>query len=165
MLITELKKLKVFKRGKFILKRGEVSDFYIDIKKAFGSPKAFELIVNKMAKVVDKRVTCVAGSGHGGLPLATAISLKLGLPLILVRDGSKNHGLKKMIDGYVPHKKDRVAIVDDVFTTGTCINNIVGILRKTKSKIVAAYVVVNRGDVSGLRVPVKSLLTLQIFDE
>lgn len=157
MLLRELKKLKIIKKGKFTLKSGQVSDYYVDIKKAFGHPKAFRLICNDLCKIIDKRATCVAGSGHGGLPLATAVAIKLGLPLVLVRDKVKKYGLKKTIDGYIPMSKDRVAIVDDVFTTGTCISNVVKALAGTRSKILAGYVVVNRGDASKFKIPVKSL--------
>lgn len=158
-LISELKKLKAVKKGKFVLKSGQISDCYIDIKKAFGSPKAFELICNQFCKIIDKRATSIAGSGHGGLPLATAVSLKLGLPLILVRDKVKEHGIPKMIDGHIPSKKDRVVIIDDVFTTGTCISNIVWNLKGTKAKIIAGYVVVNRGEAKKFKLKINSLLT------
>lgn len=157
-LISELRKLRVIKRGKFVLKSGKTSDYYIDMKKAFGSPKAFGLITNELCKIVDRQATCIAGSGHGGLPLATAVSIKLRLPLVLIRDSIKKHGTKKMIDGYIPNKKDQVAIIDDVFTTGTCILNIAGILKETKAQIVAGYVVVSRGDMEKFKLKIHSLI-------
>ena len=159
-LIHELKKLKVVKRGGFLLKSGQVSNLYIDMKKAFGSPKALNLICNEMCKVINIKATCVAGSGHGGLPIATAVSLKLGLPLVLIRDKIKEHGIQKMIDGYIPIKKDRVVIVDDVFTSGTCISNMVEILTKTNAKILGGYVILSRGISNKSRTPIKSLLII-----
>ncbi|OGM99381.1 MAG: hypothetical protein A3B91_00485 [Candidatus Yanofskybacteria bacterium RIFCSPHIGHO2_02_FULL_41_29] len=158
LLARELKKLKIVKRGRVVLKSGEVSDFYVDMKKAFGDPRAFSLICSELCKIIDKRATCVAGSGHGGLPLATAVSLRLKLPLVLVRDSDKKHGLSKLIDGYVPGKKDKVVVIDDVFSSGTSISNTVRALNKTKSKIVAGYVVVSRGDASNFKISINSLL-------
>jgi len=158
LLAKELKRLKIIRRGKFVLKSVEVSDFYVDMKKAFGDPKAFSLICSELCKIIDKKATCVAGSGHGGLPLATAVSLKLDLPLVLVRDKDKKHGLRKLIDGYVPDKKDKVVIIDDVFSSGTSISNTVRALSKTKSKIIAGYVVVSRGDASNFKISINSLL-------
>lgn len=160
MLLNELKKLKIVKKGKFILKSGQVSDYYIDMKKVFGEPKAFALVCNEICKIIDKKATCVAGSGHGGLPLATAVSLKLKLPLVLVRDKIKKHGLQKMIDGYMPSRKDKIVIIDDVFTTGTCISNIIKVLNKTEAKILAGYVVVNRGDASRFKIKIHNLLDI-----
>lgn len=157
-LALELKKLKIIKKGRFELKSGEVSDFYVDMKKAFGSPRAFRLICDELCRVIDKRATCVASSGHGGLPLATAVAIKLGLPLVLVRDKQKDHGVRKSIDGYSPTKKDKVVIIDDVLTSGTCISNICTALSSTKSEILAGYVVVSRGNPSSLRIPVENLI-------
>lgn len=159
LLVTELKKLKVIQKGEFKLKSGETSYYYVDMKKAFGLPKAFRLTTNELCKVVDRRATCIAGSGHGGLPLATAVSIKLGLPLVLIRDKIKKHGIQKMIDGYIPTKKDRVAIIDDVFTIGTCISNIINVLEKANVKNITGYVAINRGDISKFKIPIKSLLT------
>lgn len=159
-LTAELKELKVIQRGRVVLKGGQVSDYYIDMKKIFGNPRVFGLISDELCKIIDKKATCIAGSGHGGLPLATAVSFKLGLPLVLVRDKVKKHGLQKMIDGYIPTKKDGIVIVDDIFTTGTCISNIVKNLGPTNAKILGGYVVLSRGDMSKFKVPVKSLLTL-----
>lgn len=160
-LADELNKLGVVQKGKFVLKSGQVSDLYIDIKKAFGNPKAFSLICDEFCRIIDKGATCIAGSGHGGLPLATAVSIRLRLPLVLVRDKIKNHGIQKNIDGYAPRVKDRVIIIDDIFTTGTCVSNMVKILKPTNAKILAGYVVVNRGDISEFQLPIKSLLDVE----
>lgn len=162
-LANEFKKLGVIKRGKFILTSGRTSDFYIDIKKVLGSPKVSELICQEFGKIIDKKATCVASIGYGGLPLAARVSLKLGLPLVVVREKPREHGLKNLIDGHVPTEKDRVAIVDDVFTMGTSMSKIIKSLSRTKAKILAGYVVVNRGDASKFKVPIKSLLTVDIF--
>jgi orotate phosphoribosyltransferase len=160
-LVKILNQLDLVKKGKFVLKSGKVSNYYIDIKKAFGHPKAFNLICDELCKIIDKRATCVAGSGHGGLPLATAVSLKLNLPLVLVRDKVKKHGINKMIDGYIPNWKDNIAIIDDVFTTGTCIYNISEALKPTKAKILGGYLVVKRGDTSKFDIPVQSLISVE----
>ena len=66
-----------------------------------------------------------------------------------------------MIDGYVPTEKDKIAIVDDVFTMGTSMAKIIKALNKTGAKIIAGYVVVNRGEVSKFIIPIKSLLTAE----
>ena len=157
-LAEELKRLRIVKRGKFVLTSGQVSDFYIDMKKVLGYPKASELICNELCKIVDKKATCVASIGYGGLPLAARVSLKLALPLVVVREKPRKHGLKNLIDGYVPTEKDKVVIIDDVFTMGTSMLKIIKALSKTNSKIIAGYIVVNRGDVSRFKIKIHSLL-------
>lgn len=131
------------------------------MKKVLGYPKASELICDELCKIIDRRTTCVASIGYGGLPLAAIVSLKLGLPLVVVREKPREHGLKNLIDGYVPTKKDRVAIVDDVFTMGTSMLKIITALAKTKAKILAGYVVVNRGNASRFKIKIQSLLDVK----
>lgn len=89
------------------------------------------------------------------------MAIKLRLPLVLVRDKVKKHGLKKMIDGYIPSKQDKVVIVDDIFTTGTCIMNMAKIFQRTGIKIIAGCVAVNRGDIAKFKIPIKYLLTAE----
>lgn len=159
-LAEELRRLKVVKKGKFVLTSGKTSNFYVDMKKVLGYPKVSELICGEFCKLVDKRATCVASIGYGGLPLAARVSLKLGLPLVVVREKPRDHGLKNLIDGYVPTEKDKVAIVDDVFTMGTSMLKIIKALEKTKAKILAGYVVVNRGDAEKFRISIKNILSI-----
>lgn len=157
-LADELRKLKIVKKGKFKLTSGKTSDFYVDIKKVLGYPRVSGLICDELCKLVDNRATCIASIGYGGLPLAAGVSLKLGLPLVVVREKSRRHGLKNLIDGYVPGKKDKVVMVDDVFTTGTSMLKISKALSNTKSKIIAGYVVVNRGDASRFKIKIYKLI-------
>ncbi|MDP3792150.1 MAG: orotate phosphoribosyltransferase [bacterium] len=158
-LISELKKLNVVKKGKFVLTSGKTSNFYVDMKKVLGYPKVSKLICDGLCKIIDKKATCVASIGYGGLPLAARVSLKLGLPLVVVREKPRKHGLKNLIDGYVPTSRDKVAVVDDVFTMGTSMTKIIKALEKTNSEIMGGYVVVNREEVSRFKIPIISLLT------
>lgn len=135
----------VVHRGKVTLRSGKKADFYIDIKKAYGQPKLLAALVSEMGKLIPKRVNCVATIGQGGIPLATLVSQKLNLKLALVRDKPRKHGTKETIDGYIPSRIDRVIVVDDVFTTGSSIRDVVSHLRPTGCKIVSAVVVVKRG--------------------
>ena len=48
-----------------------------------------------------------------------------GRNLALVRDEPKDHGIIKLIDGYLPGKDDKVAIVDNVFITGNSLQKII----------------------------------------
>jgi len=136
----------VVHKGKVTLRSGKKADFYVDIKKAYGQPELLAALVSEMGKLVPKEATCIATIGQGGIPLAVLLSQKLNLKLVLVRDKSRKHGTKKTIDGYVPSRKDRVAIVDDVFTTGSSVRDIIKSLKPTKCKITSAVVIVKRGE-------------------
>jgi orotate phosphoribosyltransferase len=145
-LIKYLKSKNVLKFGEFTLRSGTKTHYYCDIKEALGDPELLDLLTKGLIKLVPKNTTCIAGSGYGGITLASLVSYKLKLPLVLVRDKIKNHGTKKLIDGYVPIAKDRVCIVDDVFTTGSSIRETKKKLMKTKTKITKAIVVLNRSN-------------------
>ncbi len=147
-LVKELKKKNILKLGDFTLRSGIKSNYYCDIKETFGDPKLLSSIVDQLVKIVPKNATCIAGSGYGGITLASLVSNKLKLPLVLVRDKIKVHGTKKTVDGYVPTKKDFVCIVDDVFTTGSSIKETKEKLVTTKAKFTKAIVVLDRSNLN-----------------
>tara|TARA_Y100000310_G_scaffold244335_1_gene249071 strand:+ start:10905 stop:11408 length:504 start_codon:yes stop_codon:yes gene_type:complete len=160
-LIKALKDSGVVVRKKLILSQGDVSDHYFDIKKAYGRSEVLELTAREMLKDIDgERTTCIASSGYGGIPLATAISQLSGLKLTLVRGNPREYGLEKSIEGYVPTFGDKVSIVDDVFTTGGNLRNIMETIRSTGADILDCHVVVKRGK-GGLRVPLIYLLAAE----
>lgn len=144
-LIRKLKGIDIVREEKVKLKHAGTSGFYVDVKKAYGYPEILDLICRQIGKRVSKKTTCVAAAGYGGLPLAAIISGKRKLKLIMVREKPKTHGRNVWIDGYVPGEADSVLIVDDVFTTGKSIRQIVRVLRLTGAKISGCAVVVKRG--------------------
>ncbi len=74
------------------LRNGTISDFYIDVKRAYGNPGNLRAMAQLTLDNFDPSTTCVAASGYGGIPLGVAISLESGLPLVSVRDREKGHG-------------------------------------------------------------------------
>lgn len=64
----------VLKFGEFVLRSGEKSDYYCDIKQALGNPKILKIFVSGMVKLVPKKATCICGSGYGGITLASLVA-------------------------------------------------------------------------------------------
>lgn len=157
-LIDKLNSLKVVEFKDVKLRNGQNSNYYINIKKAYGYPEIKSELGDAIYSIIDHPITCIAGAGHGGIPLADYISSKYNLKLSLVRDNIKDHGLKNLIEGYVLDEKDKIAIIDDVFSTGSSLRNTIENLKSTKAKIVGCYVVVKRGE-GILSVELKYLLT------
>lgn len=143
------------------LRSGEVSDYYADIKKAYGDPKILAEIAQETLEAIDEKTTCLAASGYGGVPLGVAVSQLSGLPLSLVRDTQKNHGKKGMIDGYKPTPKDKVSLLDDVFTTGGSLMETAVTLQTTGAQVISCHVIVSRGDVQAFDFPVTYLFKPQ----
>lgn len=158
--IERLKQAQVVCNGQVELKNAGTSNNYINIKKAYGDPELMFLICKKLREKIPREINCIAGSGHGGVPLATRMSGLYTYNLTLVRDEPKEYGLSGLIDGYVPNNKDKIAIVDDVFSTGASLRNIIKNLEPTGAEILSCYVVVKRGE-GNLPVPLEYLLTMQ----
>jgi len=163
-LIEKLNQLGVLEKQKVILKSKKISDFYIDLKKAYGLPEILNEITDRLYALIPKEANCIAASDYGGLPIAAAISSKYGLNLVLIRNKRKNYGLNKLIDGYIPNQKDKIAIVDDVMTTGASLKKIIEVIKPTKAKILGCYVVVNRGKVN-LKYPLNWLFEAKDFSQ
>jgi orotate phosphoribosyltransferase len=159
-LIKKLKELEIVRWQKVKLKNAGASDFYIDIKKAYGNPEAMALMVKIMGGWIKSQVRCVAASGYGGLPLAATIAAKYNLQLTLIREKPKTHGLNVWIDGYVPAMNDKIIIVDDVLSTGESLKQMIKVLSRTKAKILECYVVVKRGS-GKLKVPCRHILEVR----
>lgn len=159
-LIRKLKLLDIVFRESVNLKNAGASDFYVDVKKAYGYPDVLNSISDELWKRIGEKATCIATAGYGGLSPSTIISSRYHRHLTLVRDEPKKHGRGGWIDGYVPNEQDKIAIVDDVFTTGGSLRKIIEVLKPTGAEILGCYVVVKRGD-GNLQVPLNYLLTAE----
>jgi orotate phosphoribosyltransferase len=117
------------RRGQFTLASGRISSLYIDARLTTMSPEGLALIgplgLNAL-RASDWRVDAVGGLTLGADPIAYAISYASALrradgpPIraFTVRKEAKTHGTGRLIEG--PFRAgDRVAIVEDVITTGS----------------------------------------------
>lgn len=154
-------KLEEFiKRGEFFLAGGQKSDIYLDLKEAYGNPEILNFLADAIYEKIDKKTTCIVALGLGGIPIASVLSSKYNLKLTLIRDELKNHGIPKLIEGYIPESKDKITIIDDVFTKGTNLNKIITALKQTEAEILGACVVVKRGE-GQPKTSLKYLFTLE----
>ena len=159
-LIKLFKKYGVVQYGPVKLSNGEVSDVYLNVKKAYGYPEALNQISEYLVSIIEKKATCIASSGFGGNSLASVISLKKNLNLTIIREKEKDYGKGGLIEYYVPCQTDKIIIVDDVFTTGRNLKKIIEVLSPTGAEILGSYVVVKRGK-GNPNIPLKFLLTLE----
>lgn len=103
--------------GEFTLSSGRRSTYMFD-KYAFETrPKLLNAIAESMAKMLNSDVSRIAGMELGGVPLATALSLKTGLPFVIVRKAKKGYGIDRSIEGDLT-PGEKVVIVEDIATTG-----------------------------------------------
>lgn len=146
MLVEILKSAGAIKYGDFILASGKKSNYYIDIKTACCNPTVLDTIAKTLAtKIHDLKLDLskVAGTELGGVPIAVALSLKLNIPYLIIRKDTRTHGTRKQIEGeLVP--KDKVAIIEDVTTTGNSLLRAINILRDADAEVKVAFTIVDR---------------------
>ena len=142
-LIELLKECGAIKYGRFVLTSGAISDYYIDIKKASTDPKTLKTIAQEMSTYTTG-YDLLAGMELGAVPLVVALSLKTGIPYVIVRKEKRGHGTEKQIEG--GNVKDKnVLVIEDVTTSGGSVVKTIQILRVNNAKVDKALVVVDRG--------------------
>lgn len=148
-LLTLLKK-KAFLRKKVKLSSGRISNFYIDVRKVSLSPKGVYLISHLVFNLLKgKRIDAIGGPTLGADPIVSGVCYlayknKKKLKGFLIRKSPKKHGRQKLIEGPVLTSGERVAIVDDVATSGSSLIKAIKVLKKERIRVVAAISVVDR---------------------
>ena len=110
------------KFGDYILTSGKRSPYYIDLRLTISSPITMDWIANALTRITIQeigkdKIDKILGVPTAGVPFATVVSQKLGIPLIYYRQARKEHGVRKKIEGIL-ERNDRVLVVDDLITTG-----------------------------------------------
>ncbi|ASJ16772.1 orotate phosphoribosyltransferase [Thermococcus chitonophagus] len=134
------------KFGHFVLTSGKESNYYIDVKKLITNPRALKLIarlISERAQELGLSYDKVAGPELGAVPIATALALETGRPLLIVRKKKKEHGTGKQIEGEIK-PGDKVLLVEDVTTTGGSVLRAARILKENGAEVVGIFVVVDR---------------------
>ncbi|MDF5731238.1 MAG: orotate phosphoribosyltransferase [Rhizonema sp. PD38] len=132
-------------RGEFRLRSGQMSDHYFDKYQFESEPKLLKQLGKEMAKMIPADTEVLAGLELGGVPLATAISLEVGLPVVFVRKEKKDYGTFKIAEG-VSIEGKRLCVVEDVITTGGQVIKSTEALRSAGAKVSFVICVIWRGN-------------------
>jgi orotate phosphoribosyltransferase len=124
--LLQLLALRSARRGAFTLSSGRRSSLYIDARLTTMSPEGLTIIGSLGLRALDEtgwNVQSVGGLTLGADPIAYAIayasaSRERPIRAFTVRKEAKSHGMTRLIEG--PFQTgDRVAVIEDVITTGT----------------------------------------------
>lgn len=165
---------RCFKLGSFTLSSGLKSNHYIDGRMASTHPVGASLI----GKVLFERTRGLGVDGIGGLevgavPLVTAAVIHYGMAGVpiegfWVRGRSKEHGMKKLVEGTTLGKGAKVVIVDDVITRGGSAMNAVEAAQAEGYQVVQVLALVDR--LQGARelvqksgIPYEAVFTIEDF--
>lgn len=139
------------RRGQFTLASGRQSTLYIDARLTTMSPDGLALIgplALAALREVNWRVDAVGGLTLGADPISYAIayaSAETASPLraFTVRKEAKAHGTGRLIEGPF-HEGDRVAIIEDVITTGGSALRAVEAVRAAGGTVAGVLALVDR---------------------
>ena len=148
--VVALYKIGALKFGNFVLKSGITSPFYINLRDVISYPDIFEGVTDLLAKEIPAGLQFdrISGVPYTGLPLASAVSLKLQKPLIIKRKEEKAYGSKDSIIGSF-NAGDTCLLVEDLITSGESIIETKEALEAEGLKIENAVVVIDRSSDGG----------------
>jgi len=103
--------------GEFTLRSGQVSHEYFDKYLFESEPKVLSKVAEELVDLIPEGIEVLAGLEMGGIPIATALSLKSNIPAAFVRKKAKQYGTCKLAEGTNIEGK-RICVIEDVITTG-----------------------------------------------
>jgi len=139
------------KRGRFKLASGKESDFYVDARLTTMSPEGLAMIgplAFSTLRETGWKIDAVGGLTLGADPIAYAISYASAasdhpLRAFTVRKEPKAHGTGKLLEGPI-REGDRVAIIEDVITTGGSALRAIEAVRSAKASVAGVLALVDR---------------------
>jgi orotate phosphoribosyltransferase len=176
--LIEIVKRRSFSTGSETrLVSGRSSSFYFDMKPTMLDPEGAHLIGELVLDALTgAQVDMVGGLEMGAVPLATAVaaaSYARGrpLPACFVRKQAKEHGARKLVEGLAPGESltaKRIAVLEDVTTTGGSATKAIEALRAEGAVIARVISVVDRlegaaDNFKAAGIPFTAILTVADF--
>lgn len=136
-------------RGEFTLRSGATSDRYFDKYRVTCDPELLGPVADALAARIVRTphahgAACIVAPELGAVPLATALSLRLGLPTVFVRGAGKTYGTAQRLEGDVVPGR-RAVLVEDVVTSGGAALDALDAARGAGLEIDAAFCLLDRG--------------------
>jgi orotate phosphoribosyltransferase len=103
--------------GDFVLADGLRSNYYFDKYLFETRPVILRRLSRFLADLVPRETERLAAPALGAVALGTAVSLELGLPLVIVRL-DREPGASRMIEGEL-YADEEVTLIEDVVVTGS----------------------------------------------
>ena len=115
--------------GEFTLRSGQVADTYFDKYLFESQPALLDRVAAQMVGLLPDDTELLGGLELGGIPIATMVSSRTGLPALFVRKQAKEYGTAKLAEGPDVAGR-RITIIEDVITTGGAVRDATNALRE-----------------------------------
>ena len=154
--------------GEFTLRSGQVSSEYFDKYLFESDPELLSRVVAQMVELVPEGTELLGGLELGGIPIATVLSARVGLPALFVRKQAKTYGTCKLAEG--PDVSGRqVTLVEDVITTGGAVRDATTALRAAGARVDVVVCAIDRSPgeenpLADVGLEVRSVLTKSELD-
>lgn len=134
-ILLDIKAVSFNAKKPFRYSSGLLSPVYTDCRLLMSHPKERVLIRNLYVQMIQSKgkFDVIAGTATAGIPHAAWIADKLRLPMVYVRGKAKNHGKGNQIEGKIK-KKQKVAVIEDLISTGGSSVETVRAIRKEGAK-------------------------------
>lgn len=159
--LTLLERRGAMLTGHFVLSSGLHSDRFIQKFRIFEDPPTAEAVCGALAELIrSTQPQVIVSAAVGGVIPGYIVAKALGVRDIFLE---KENGVATLRRGFTISHGERVAIIEDVMTTGKSTAEILEVVQRCGGDVVAIGAVVKRGRVN-LPVPVMALLDLPLAD-
>jgi orotate phosphoribosyltransferase len=137
-------------RGDFVLSSGRRSSVYFDKFRFLTDPALLRDVAAATSARLPSDVDTLGAPEGAAMLLVAAVGLETGLPIVVVRKESKAYGTRRQVEGDVKPGA-RVALIEDVSTTGAQVQKAAEILQDAGATIAAIVLAIDRGGADRLR--------------
>ena len=153
------------RQGHFLLSAGSHSDAYVQCALLLEEPRRASRVGEMLAaKLAPFEIDSIVSPALGGLIIGYEGARALDVPF---RFAERVQGRMELRRGFVVRTGERIAIIEDVVTTGKSTNEVADLLSVLGAEIGAIGSILDRtGEESPFRAPFESLLRLDlpVFD-
>ena len=142
-MLLDIKAVSLKPKAPFRYASGILSPVYCDNRLLMGyhdkRARIRDLFIEKI-KEQGLKFDVIAGTATAGIPHAAWIADKLGMPMIYIRGGAKDHGKQNQIEGPLENGQ-RVLVIEDLISTGGSSVAAVDAVRKAGGEVAACIAI------------------------